>query len=749
MVDTNPIILETADAQLEFDAHSGRLIGFRPQASPEQQFIAPADDHPVFVVQYLDADRRYQQIDSFDASEFTIEREESGGGVTLTMRFLRCAGLDLDITATVRVSSKEHMSRWSVALRNGAGLEVVDVQFPFVVVAYAPGGASDDEAILIPEHVGQLIRDPKPQTIGPDHVEAWRMGPADAVSDRSGYGSATIQYPGETFAQFLAYFNETAGLYLACEDTEGNIKLFRALHRDPGIRLGVAHVGDWPRSGERQLEYDVVLRSFTGDWHAAAELYRSWSLQQKWATPLHQRRDVPDWLLDSPPHITLRLQGVLDEGPVFPVEEFLPYEKCIPLLEKVADRVEAPLVAVIMSWERAAPWVYPDCFPPVGGDESVTRFAAMARERGWHVGSFCNGTRWVMGHFWNRYDGRAYYEAHDGQTSVCRTPAGGPWPEMWDVDWRPSYLGCMGTALTCDLAIDFVQRLIGWGLESIQFFDQNICAATFPCFAHDHEHPPMPGKWMNQKMQDLVQRFHAEARNADQSGALQSVESPCNEYCLPLFQQCDVRVSPQGTGHPHFVPLYHYLFHECIVMHGMMGWGPEPYHLPIRNALNAVLGEIPGGAMIGDGTLLNKNTSNWAPWEPRVGSDDDALEMIRTITALRRGPAKPFLVFGRMLSPSQIDGIETINWHYENHNREMPAVFHAAWQDPEGQFGVALANWTTDERQLSVIDSRLGAKATCHVSGRTMQSEMSRAQDNRIDITLPPLSCALVAANAS
>ena len=70
------------------------------------------------------------------------------------------------------------------------------------------------------------------------------------------------------------------------------------------------------------------------------------------------------------------------------ISEFLPYEKCIPLLEGVAKRVEAPLSVVLMAWERGGPWVSPDCFPPVGGDESITRFCAMARQRGWSVGSF-------------------------------------------------------------------------------------------------------------------------------------------------------------------------------------------------------------------------------------------------------------------------------------------------------------------------------------------------------------------------
>ena len=731
-----PIVLETAGARLGFQPRSGRLISFRSRQAPQQQFIAAAAAHPVFVIQYLDDRREYGRLDSFDAAETDIRCEPSSHGQILTMHFSGIGGLDLSLTGTVRASADEVLSRWSISLSNAAGLEVVDVQFPFVVAAYAPGEEPAGEALLLPHGTGRLIAVPQPSDLAPDDTEAWEFRPENGD---------THHYPGAVFAQFMAYYNDAAGVYLACDDTEGNVKLLKALHREPGIRLGVAHVGEWPRSGTRQLEYDVLLGSFTGDWHAAAEIYRSWSLKQKWATPLHQRADVPEWLLDSPPHITLRLQGLLDAGPVFPVEPFLPYEKSIPFLEKVAERVEAPLVAVIMSWERGGPWVYPDCFPPVGGDESVTRFAAMARQHGWHVGSFCNGTRWVTGHKWNGYDGREYFAQHHGEASVCRTHTGEPWTESWDASWRPSYACCMGVEVTRDIAVDFVQRLIGWGLESIQFFDQNVNASTFPCFAADHDHPPVPGKWMVQRMQQMIGAFEALAREAGEVGVIQSVECPCNEYCLPLFQQSDVRVSPPSSiGDPHFVPVYHYLFHECMIMHGMMGYGPEPYHLPIRNALNGVLGEIPGAVMTGDGTLLNKDTGNWAAWQPPVGSDDDALEMIRTITAMRRGPGREFLVFGRMQPPASIDGIETVRWQYDGRDREVPAVFHAAWQSPAGALGIVMANWTTHEQTVTIVDPRLGQQATVHTAGSTLISETIRITDDATTVPLPPLTCVLV-----
>ena len=443
-----------------------------------------------------------------------------------------------------------------------------------------------------------------------------------------------------------------AGLYLACDDTNANVKRFAALHREPGFRLGVAHVGDWPRSGNRKLEYEVLLGSFSGDWYDAASLYRGWTSQQKWFKPLSQRTDIPAWLIDSPVYITLRPQAVLDAGPVFPVEEFLPLkEKCIPLLKALAEKVDAPLSVVLMGWERAGSWVYPDSFPPVGGDEEMHQFIQAVRQAGWHAGSFCNGTRWVTGQNWSEYDGRDYFEKHQGETAVCREPDGTPWRENWDADWRPSYACCLGTDKTRQTAYHFVKHLVGWGMESIQFLDQNNGSTTFPCFSNDHGHPPIPGKWMAASMAQFMADLQQISVEMGEPGVVHSAESGLNETCLAWFQETELRTYPPNYG-VDTIPLYQFLFHECVILQGMMGNAPEPYHLVIRNAVNGVLGGIPGGVLTGDGTLLDKDTNNWAPWEPKVENSANAFEMIRVVTALRRGPGRDYLIYGRMLRPA-------------------------------------------------------------------------------------------------
>jgi hypothetical protein len=169
-----------------------------------------------------------------------------------------------------------------------------------------------------------------------------------------------------------------------------------------------------------------------------------------------------------------------------------------------------------------------------------------------------------------------------------------------------------------------------------------------------------------------------------------------------------------------------------------------PYNMPIRSAYNLVVGEIPGGVLTGDGRLLNRDTEDYGPWEPAYGNFDDDLAMLRTTTALRRGKAKDFLVYGRMQSPSNPTEIKTIEWRWENTYYQVPAVFHAAWQSPDGRFGIVLANWTKDSQPVSILDGRLGERVLISVSSGELKSQTALVKGGRLETSLPPLSCALV-----
>ena len=188
------------------------------------------------------------------------------------------------------------------------------------------------------------------------------------------------------------------------------------------------------------------------------------------------------------------------------------------------------------------------------------------------------------------------------------------------------------------------------------------------------------------------------------------------------------------------------------MIQGGFGTGPEPYHLPIRNAYNLVVGEIPGAVMKGDGTLLNLDTTNWAPWDIEVGEDDHAPEVIRTGSALRRGVGVDFLVYGRMLAPAAVENIKTMSWENSDHytpvtlQHNIPAIFHSAWSAPDGRFGIVLANWTTEEQEVTVSDPRLGYQVTGHFSSKSLESKTLEVEGSSLSISVPPLGCVLVEA---
>jgi hypothetical protein len=118
--------------------------------------------------------------------------------------------------------------------------------------------------------------------------------------------------------------------------------------------------------------------------------------------------------------------------------------------------------------------------------------------------------------------------------------------------------------------------------------------------------------------------------------------------------------------------------------------------------------------------------------------------MIRTVTAMRRGPGRDYLVFGRMLKPGDVRGVETVRWSLEGKRHAIPSIFHAAWQAPDGGFAVALANWTLRARRVRVRDPRLGRSGIRHVVARRTSRTRWRSVGGSLEVSVPPLSMMLL-----
>jgi hypothetical protein len=709
---------------LEISDDTGALTSVR--AHGREFLIHDHADQPLFAIQYLDDRGIFHQVDARGALK--ARREEDGRHI---LDFGLAGKTGLAATVTIRPGGR--FTRWSLTVKNPKSLNVTDIQFPWVVVRYDLGGVPKSGKLARPQWYGQLYQDIKPTDLEPDDPTVWQF--------RQENGEVS-HYPGVTFAQFLAYYDDGAGLFVGCDDTAGGVKVIKPVHnRANGIRLGFGHVVG-TRENQITLGYDVVMAAFTGDWHDAADIYRDEivPLPDFHHVPLSNRKDVPEWLLDSPMHTILRIQGEIDEGPVRVNPEFVPYENAVPLIRRLSERVGAPILPILMSWEGPGPWVYPESFPPVGGAESMKKFADAMRALDFHVGTYCNGTRWITHHKWTGYDGAENFLDNGGLESTCRYSDQELWQAPWDRHWRIGYLSCIGAEKTQALAREYVNTLLDIGFDWIQFFDQNVGVCAFPCYGKEHGHAPMPGPWMTEGIDRLVNGMWDAAGTAGRD-IVYSVEAPPNEYNMPRFQTCDIRHHPQD----HTIPLYQYLFHEFILTQGAFALAPNPHWMEIKTVRSLTLGDIPSGILGPGGRLMAHEGTPWALWDSPEGDQEAIFALLKAALALRRGAGKPWLVFGRMQKPAKVSGAAGRRWTHENRVVDIPSVLHAKWTDANGRPAVVLGNWTRDEQTLRVADRGLAESLSLTiVSANGEETRDTRLSDGTAEMTLPGLSYALL-----
>src|SRR3954453_7159678 len=142
MTDRPMLELQTATDKLCFDPDSGRLAALHSRYAPGQNMIIAGAESPVFVLQYLDADRRFRQLSSADAAKVDVAHHPNNGSGTasIDVTYRQLAGFNLDVAFTTRFDPDERFSVWSLRVHNDAGLRITDVQFPFIVLPYRLGG---------------------------------------------------------------------------------------------------------------------------------------------------------------------------------------------------------------------------------------------------------------------------------------------------------------------------------------------------------------------------------------------------------------------------------------------------------------------------------------------------------------------------------------------------------------------------------------------------------------------------------
>lgn len=276
------------------------------------------------------------------------------------------------------------------------------------------------------------------------------------------------------------------------------------------------------------------------------------------------------------------------------------------------------------------------------------------------------------------------------------------------------------------MILDMTRGMAELGPNVVQQFDQG--PGPVACYAANHGHPPVPGPWMTDAFKSLLKADAEIARSVNPSVAM-SCEGAPPEVFLQDFQIWDGRMQT--------CPLYSFIYHEYC--NGHEGF--------FSNRVNDEALRLSVGRAIVNGYMLNFTLRDkglleydWDQgWTRAIPDQGAILDWAKRTNRFRKGVARDFLVYGRMLRPWTVGNVtlRDFGWGKE------PLVQSATWQAPDGRIGIVLAN-CADQGESPRVELQGHGNKTLALSIDGDRSERSAQLPGVIDLELQPRSVALV-----
>ena len=508
-------------------------------------------------------------------------------------------------------------------------------------------------------------------------------------------------FPAVVQSQFLSYYDDSAGIYIAAEDSERAVKGIDFAPLGDAIKIQFRlYPGIEKGDKSFELPFNMVIDFFKGDWYDSAELYRRWfeSNLPENLLSVENNDTLPEWYSDSPLIVTYPVQGIHDMDPSGPNRLF-PYNNALPYLDEIGAATGSRILTVLMHWEGTAPWAPPYVWPPLGGEKLLADFGKELHSRNFMLGLYCSGISYTIQSNINDINMQKEYDDKELSRYMCASPTGEIVSKTCQAQ-RKSYDMCISQDFTKNVLWDEAKKMASVGLDYIQILDQNHGGTPYFCFSDKHGHPAVPGGWMVSHMTDFLKKL----KGIVGDNVLLGCESAAAEAYIPYLNLSDNRFNLNGyVGH--FIPIYGYIYHKylqnfsgnsvCSLDIFDISRSPD-CHL-LRVAHSYLAGDMMTLVINQDGEIA------WA-WGERDFSylpDRNAvLDFIKTATAYKRGIGKKYLTFGQMIKPCEVK-CDTVAMYKTNAERftEYPVVLTTAWEASDGtkaQFVASYRNRTED-----------------------------------------------------
>ena len=512
-----------------------------------------------------------------------------------------------------------------------------------------------------------------------------------------------MTYPGFLQMQFLFASSGKAGVYYAADDHTHSLKTMEYHSDVPEKKIGFRielQAGESYGKTEYEAPCELILRRTAPEWQAACEIYREWVKSD----PVMQKKAPhPEWL-DEP--LTVVIYPVCGRGSIAVApNKFIPYENALPLIEKLADSFGTRVMVLLMRWDQNGPWMPPFYWPPVGGADSFRRLRDGLHAKGHLFGVYGSGTSYTMKSKINDYSGEDYYQQHNLADSMVRGRKGERIVESCD-SIRTSEGFCLTEDAGRKILAEQTMILADEKVDYFQILDQNLGGCNFPCYAKNHHHPPIPGRWQYESMRDLLDELN---RKIAESGSRMLLGTECAAAgpLLTAMPFNDLRNHSNFTnGLP--VPAYPYVFHQYsnnfhgnqCGMEQKIDCEKSPDNLQYRLARGFSMGSILTV------TLRDTGEIDWGAggdWDKPAPPQEPAIRLIRELNNIRRKYPQ-FLIHGEMSIPRH--KLECGKYELPLRRKDLeplhvPSVMQSAWSSSDG-YAEFFVNFLSHEQKMTI-----------------------------------------------
>jgi hypothetical protein len=645
----------------------------------------------LFSIVLAKADGSGETVESTAARESNVRVEKTAAGSRMVIQFSKFPSLEFSAEVTVVANDDDPLTHWSIAIENRTGRALRSLRFPQLMAVPTIGDGQDDFLVL-PAMPGTLVRNP---------AANWRTGQ-----------SVGLRSPGDMSAQFLAYQDRSAGVYMAGMDNQSYPKSLVVIKVPDGFRLWHDFTtvvdGMHPSTANHwESPYRMAIGVTQGTWCDTADLYKQWAVRQPWcARRLVERSDIPAWWKQGPDVYTCEVR-TYDNHRVCTGSY---YPELQNHLDTFQQKIDGPVVAMLAGWENHRRWTAGDYFPLF--DEARFRTVIpQLKQRGIRPFFYLSGmfyTHWNEGR-----DGGQIPSAEQYQASyVIDQKSGKPKDYLLNEsspsgDWkRHSYQFCPAAPAAKKFFLDVIDRAHALGVDVLQM-DQTTGGAGDACYSTAHGHGAGLGLYQTRTFCDLLDAMREHGRRLSPDFALFHEEP--HEQLIPHLDGFHTREYMEARwyrGYPGAVgiPLFSYLYHEYAIAYGGDSAGlsnRDDRWLVRTHAVNLVTGRTPGGSI-------------WSSHESMFNAHPDQIAVLRNHCRLLKTRAQQCLMLGRMLHPYELVVPELDlsvgaqrggKWVREK--RPTPAILTSSWQSPAGRIGHLFVNISPTRQPLAVaIDTR-------------------------------------------